>query len=53
MECVRQVFDSLCMENYYVTTLPREPGFLVILTDTERNRHLRLVIETRVLPRLL
>lgn len=53
MECVKQVFDSLCMENYYVTSLPREPGFLVIVTDTGRNRHLKMIVRTRVLPLLL
>ena len=31
-----ELLDSFCMENYYVMPLPRQQGFLVMLTDTER-----------------
>lgn len=43
-----ELLDSLCMENYYVMSLPRQQGFLVMLTDTERNKNLFKIFKTRI-----
>lgn len=43
-----ELLDSFCMENYYVMPLPRQQGFLVMLTDTERNKNLFKIFKTRI-----
>lgn len=53
LEQIQLRLEALCIENYYTIILSREQGFLVMITDTQRNRRLRDIIEARVLKPLL
>lgn len=49
----RAILESLCMEGYYTVPLTQEKGFLLLLTDTEKNRYLKKILETRVVKQIL
>lgn len=53
MEQIQLKLDALCMGKYYIVLLSREQGILVMLTDTQRNRKLREIFESRILRPLL
>lgn len=41
--------EILCMENHHIFQIPQETGYCVLLVDTERNRNLKKVFQSRVL----
>lgn len=41
--------DAMCMENYYIVYLSQDFGYLIIILDTERNRSLKRIFQTRVI----
>ena len=45
------LLDALCMENYYIfIRYGEDGGVYLLLVDTERNRNLKTILSTRVLP---
>lgn len=52
MEETREILDSLCITNYYLLFLAADQGFLVVITDTERNHFLKQTFEKQVMKRL-
>lgn len=51
-EKTRELLETMCMEGYYILAPGRGSDYLVLLTDTERNSHLYMVFETRILKKL-
>lgn len=50
---LRGLLDALCMENYYIfIRYGEDGGVYLLLVDTERNRNLKMILSTRVLPPL-
>lgn len=48
---LQHTLESLCMENYYLLVRQGEAGgVFVLLVDTERNRNLKGIFSTRILP---
>ncbi|MCI6043197.1 response regulator [bacterium] len=50
---LRGLLDALCMEDYYIfIRYGEDGGVYLLLVDTERNRNLKMILTTRVLPPL-
>ncbi len=50
---IQHILDALCMENYHLLMRQGESGGIyVFLVDTERNRNLKNIFESRVLAKL-
>lgn len=50
---IQNLLDALCMENYYfIIRQGEDGGVFLLLVDTERNRNLKTIFATRILPQL-
>ncbi len=52
VHCIKDKMNSLCIMNYHVVHLSFDFGILVLIVDTEKNRHLNNLFQTHVLPGL-
>lgn len=52
MRQTQELMDAICMENFFLVSMPREHHFMVIVTGTERNRFLRQIFAMKVLKAL-
>lgn len=52
VQCLRELMESLCIENAYVFQLPGEKKAVVLVAGTEKNRGLKSRFTLKVLPEL-
>lgn len=50
--CLKELMETLCIDNAHVLRLPGEKKLLVLIADTERNRGLKTRFALKVLPEL-
>lgn len=49
----RKALDVQCIQNYYIIPIFQDDAYVVLITDTEKNRMLKWVLQNRVVSELL